>query len=70
MTDAESKSTKSLDGGYITNIHNNSQDSAIGTVPVVYMPMSPISVVSPVQVSTSSVIYVTFSLSFIFSLCK
>lgn len=56
MTDAESKSTKTLDGGgYITSVHNNSQDSAIGTVPVVYMPMSPISVVSPVQVSTSSV---------------
>ncbi|XP_018565773.1 protein let-653 isoform X2 [Anoplophora glabripennis] len=49
MTDMENKSTKTLDGGYITSIHNNSQDSAIGTVPVVYMPMSPISVVSPVQ---------------------
>lgn len=29
---------------------NNSQENVIGTVPVVYMPMSPISVVTPVQV--------------------
>ncbi|KAJ8939968.1 hypothetical protein NQ318_006149 [Aromia moschata] len=49
VTEMESKSAKTLEGGYVTNIHSNSQEGAIGTVPVVYMPMSPISVVSPVQ---------------------
>ncbi|KAJ8986282.1 hypothetical protein NQ317_009992 [Molorchus minor] len=47
-TDMENKSS-TLDSGYVTNVHNTSQEGAIGTVPVVYMPMSPISVVSPVQ---------------------
>ncbi|KAJ8923616.1 hypothetical protein NQ315_010195 [Exocentrus adspersus] len=46
MTDAESKSTKALDGGYLTSVHNNSQDGTIGSVPLVYMPLSPISMVS------------------------
>ncbi|CAG9816466.1 unnamed protein product [Phaedon cochleariae] len=46
-TDPENISSKTMDNSYIMNIH--SQESAIGTVPVVYIPMSPISVVSPVQ---------------------
>ncbi|KAG5880796.1 hypothetical protein JTB14_030814 [Gonioctena quinquepunctata] len=47
LTDSENAPSKTKDNNYIMNIH--SQESAIGTVPVVYMPMSPISVVSPVQ---------------------
>ncbi|XP_060537301.1 ataxin-7-like protein 1 [Cylas formicarius] len=48
---SETESSRKLTNGYISepnNFETASQDG-VGTVPIVYMPMSPISVVSPVQ---------------------
>lgn len=51
--ESENESAKTLTSGYISRSKNieNTQDSVVGTVPVVIMPVSPVSVVSSVQVS-------------------